>query len=170
MQLPPPSDENGNEWVDDPVPGGIEIATVMIERIQRVGWQKAWSSCDGMDICRRWTDHGSPGNYYEMPGTYVFLAGYQDLDYEQAYLLTVCTQTDEETWVDYLAVYQRHAGTQHLDVEWAQRRHLFFDQVDSHVDALHWWVDLVEVQRKRAYEIALAETRRANRSGAPDRG
>lgn len=143
---------NEYQWGDD-VPSGMEIAVTMIERIREVGWQKAWSSCDGMDIARRWTDEGTPGRFHEMPGTYVFLAGYQDLDYEQAYLLTVCTQTDTETWVDYLAVYQAHAGTGNLDVEWAQRRHRFFDVGSCpRRDVLHWWVDVADAQGERMSE------------------
>jgi len=137
-----PPDENGNEWVDDPAPSGLEIAHVMIERIAAVGWQTAWASCDGMDICKRYS-RSDDGLYVQRPGTYVFLSGYQDLDYEQAFLLTVCTQTDEETWVDYLSVYQRHAGIGNLDVEWAQKSHRFFDRGNHRVEALHWWVDLV---------------------------
>lgn len=142
-----PPDENGNEWDDDPTPGGLEIAEVMLERIDAVGWQVAWQSCDGMDICRRYTDKGTPGNFYQMPGTYVFLRGYQDLDIERAFLLTVCTQTDEETWVDYLSVYSGwdgHRDKRILDVEWAQRRHRFFEPDHHGHHALHWWVDLVD--------------------------
>ena len=143
-----PPDENGNEWVDDPTPSGLEIAHVMLERIAEVGWDVAWRSCDGMDICRRTTASG-----HAAPGTYVFLAGYQDLDYERAFLLTVCTQTDKETWVDYLAVYQAHAGTKNLDVEWAQRCHRFFDVGSNpRTDVLHWWVDKAEEQGRRMDE------------------
>lgn len=143
-----PPDENGNEWIDDPTPSGREIAEVMTERIRRVGWQKAWwSTCDGMDICHRYTDHGTPGNFHQMPGTYVFLAGYQDLDVEQAYLLSVCTQTDIETWVDYLSVYDGYNGRRGkrlLDVQWAQRQHRFFESAGHRNAALHWWIDLVD--------------------------
>jgi len=119
----------------------VEIADVMLERIKRLGWQKAWwSSADGMDICSRYSDSGN-GLYVQRPGTYIFLHGYMDLDYQQAFLLTVCTQTDEETWVDYLSVFQGVRGK--LDVEWAQRPHRFFEPADHLHEAQHWWVDLV---------------------------
>lgn len=139
-------DYGNDEWTDG-VPSGLTIAEVVIERIHEQGWQKAWSSCDGLDICPRWTRLDT-GMWVERPGTYVFLAGYQDLDYEQAYLLTVATQTDEDTFVDYLAVYQAHAGTRNLDVEWAQRPHAIFDATIPMREVLHWWVDTAEAQRE----------------------
>jgi hypothetical protein len=116
----------------------------MLERIAAVGWQKAWwSSGDGMDICSRYS-RTADGLWVQCPGTYVFLSGYQDLDFHQAFLLTVCTQTDDGTTVDYLSVYQKHAGTENLDVEWAQLAHPFFEGPGLRVKALHWWVDLVD--------------------------
>jgi hypothetical protein len=133
--------------MDNSTPGGLEIAHVMLERIDALGWSKAWwSSCDGMAICPRWTQDVN-GLIREAPGTYVFLSGFQDLDYERAFLLTVCTQTDDETWVDYLSVFQKHAGLDHLDVEWAQRPHRFSEPANHRGKALHWWVDLVEAVR-----------------------
>jgi hypothetical protein len=128
----------------DEVPSGLEIAHVVRDRIRDLGWQKAWwSTADGMDICSRYT-RNAEGLHVEAPGTYVFITGYQDLDFDQAFLLAVCTQSDETTWVDYLSVYIGGASRQTLDVQWAQKRHLFHERSDQRNEALHWWVDLVD--------------------------
>lgn len=147
-------DENGNEWMEGAVPGGLEIAEVMLEVLDEKGWGATWMDCDGLRIC---------------PRVRVWLDGYQDLDFEQAFLLRVWTDSDPDpetgrtlTLTDHLAVYRRHVGTEHVDVEWRQNPRLFFDaDGEWGIDGLHWWVDVIEeMRRSRAREHRLSDEAR----------
>lgn len=129
-------DENGNEWMDQAVPSGQEIAVVMLEIEHAKGWDQMWSDYAGLRIC---------------PRVRVWLDGYADYDYERAFLLKVWTNSepyDDEgrtlTLTDHLAVYQRHAGTGGVSVEWRNDTRLFFDVTGEWTaKGLHWWVDWI---------------------------
>jgi hypothetical protein len=137
-------DEWGNDWMDGAVPGGVEIAHVMLEIQREHGWAKMWANYEGLHIC---------------PRVRVWLDGYQDHDYEQVFLLRVWTESEPVldpgpdyyghtnvmhtvTLTDHLAVYQHHDG---VDVEWRNDPRLFFD-ADSEwsYEGLRWWVDWTE--------------------------
>lgn len=129
------TDEHGNEWMDDAVPGGLEIADVMLEIITNEGWAKAWEDCDGLRIC---------------PRVRVWLDGYQDLDYTQSFLLRVWTDSDKTkdgrfvTMTDHLAILSGLPNGK-TDVTWRQKPRLFFDaDHEWTANGLHWWVDWTE--------------------------
>ena len=137
-------DEWGNDWMDGAVPGGIEIAEVMLEIRHEHGWAKTWGNCEGLHIC---------------PRVSVWLDGYQDHDYEEVFLLRVWTESEPVldpgpdyygrtnvmhtvTLTDHLAVSTHPGG---VDVEWRNDPRLFFD-ADSewNYEGLRWWVDWTE--------------------------
>lgn len=140
----PAADENGNVWEDQAVPGGREIAEVMLEIRGARGWQDMWSDCDGLRIC---------------PRVRVWLDGYQDHDYEEVFLLRVWTDSEVyEDWrtltlTDHLAVFSRSDG---VDVEWRNDPRLFFDAgIEWGYDGLRWWVDWAQAvteARNAAFE------------------
>jgi hypothetical protein len=126
-------DEWGNTWMDDAVPGGIEIAHVMLEIRQTFGWTKMWANYDGLRIC---------------PRVRVWLDGYQDLDYHEAFLLRVWTNygddADHVTTADHLAVYSRHGKP---TVAWREQPRLFFDGDSEWLfDGIRWWVDWTQTE------------------------
>lgn len=141
------------EWVDGAVPGGREVAQVMVETIHEKGWSTAWGDCQGMRIC---------------PRVRVWLDGYVDYDYHQAFLLRVWTTSEPDTdghtveVTDHLAVYQRHGLNPqtleaNLDVEWRQDPRLFFDSTHEwRFKGLRWWVDWVEGIQMADWDDAVA--------------
>lgn len=129
------ADEHGNVWMDDAVPGGIEIASVVLEILAEEGWSKTWEDCQGLRIC---------------PRVRVWLDGYQDLDYMQSFLLRVWTKSENTkdgrsvTLTDHLAIVSGLPNGK-SDVAWRQEPRLFFD-TDARwsAEGLHWWVDWTE--------------------------
>lgn len=135
-------DENGYDWVDDAVPSGTEIARVLLGVLRSRGWAQTWGDCTGLRIC---------------PRVRVWLDGYKDLDFEQAFLLRVWTDHAKDeahvTVTDHLAVYARVGGK--LDVEWRQDPRLFFDEdEDWSVGGDHWFASWLARDRDslRRYE------------------
>lgn len=127
------SDEH--EWVDDAVPGGIEIAHVVLEHLHDHGWAKTWEDCNGFRVC---------------PRVRVWLDAYSDWDYEQVFLFRVWTQYPNDhdpervEVTDHLAVFLAHAygpNSRPL-VEWRQEPKLFFEAGGEWgFDGMRWWVD-----------------------------
>jgi hypothetical protein len=75
----------------------------------------------------------------------VWLDGYQDRDYEEAYLLRVWTDTAGVTVTDHLAILTNVDGSD--SVEWRQDPRLFFDAGgDWLYSGLRWWVDWLEAE------------------------
>lgn len=127
------TDKWGNEWDDDAVPSGIEIAHVMLEIRRDHGWSEMWSDYAGLRIC---------------PRVRVWLDGYQDLDYHESFLLRVYTDTKRDglhvTTADHLAVYVRHTDP---FVTWRQQPRLFFDAgFEWLFDGIRWWVDHTQAE------------------------
>jgi hypothetical protein len=136
-------DEWGNEWMDDAVPSGTEIAQVMLEIREEFGWQKMWSDCNGLRIC---------------PRVRVWLDAYQDRDYEEAFLLRVWTTTEDVERklrvevADHLAIYTNVSGSD--SVEWRQEPRLFFDtDAEWGYKGMRWWVDWLETESESRAEL-----------------
>lgn len=89
-------------------------------------------SCDGLRV--------SDTTYINQIDTSI------DMDYHYAYLIVVCDNDDDgETWVSYLAVFQRHAGVGNIDYHWHESRHKFFDTESvSMRDVRMWFIDWMD--------------------------
>lgn len=100
-----------------------------------------------------WNWGTDPGrDFWWVPGTCTYINGIMvtiDSDYEMAYLLEVCDQKADDTWVTHLAIEVRHVDV--ANWSWHEHRpYPFFERPAevTHFDIHRWFVNWYECNQE----------------------